>query len=88
MRWVLGRSWTSPFRLRRRSSSKSAAASFSRFGGQISTLGEERGNGTPDGTVTISVVPEPATWGMMLLGFAGLAFADYRGSRKGAAFAA
>lgn len=33
-------------------------------------------------------VPEPATWAMMLLGFVGLGFAGYRGSRKGVAFAA
>jgi PEP-CTERM motif len=32
-----------------------------------------------------SVVPEPSTWAMMLLGFAGLAFGGYRASRKGAA---
>jgi hypothetical protein len=33
-------------------------------------------------------VPERSTWGMMLLGFAGLGFAGYRRARKGAAFAA
>jgi hypothetical protein len=32
--------------------------------------------------------PEPSTWAMMLLGFAGLGFAGYRGSRKGAALVA
>ncbi|MGH6799312.1 MAG: PEP-CTERM sorting domain-containing protein [Roseiarcus sp.] len=32
--------------------------------------------------------PEPSTWAMMLLGFAGLAFAGYRASRKAAAVAA
>jgi PEP-CTERM motif len=32
-------------------------------------------------------VPEPSTWAMMALGFAGLAFAGYRRSRKPAAFA-
>jgi hypothetical protein len=35
-----------------------------------------------------TAVPEPSTWAMMLLGFVGLGFAGYRGSRKGAAFAA
>jgi hypothetical protein len=29
-----------------------------------------------------SSIPEPSTWAMMLVGFAGLAFAGYRGSRK------
>jgi PEP-CTERM motif len=32
-----------------------------------------------------TVVPEPATWAMMLLGFAGLGFAGYRKSRRPAA---
>lgn len=40
------------------------------------------------GTTTISAVPEPATWAMMLLGFAGLGFAGYRRSAKSAALAA
>lgn len=35
-----------------------------------------------------SAVPEPATWAMMLIGFAGLGVAGLRGSRKGAPFAA
>jgi hypothetical protein len=29
-------------------------------------------------------VPEPSTWAMMMLGFAGLGFAGYRKSRKAA----
>jgi hypothetical protein len=33
-------------------------------------------------------VPEPSTWAMMLLGFAGLGFAGYRTSRKAASIAA
>jgi hypothetical protein len=33
-------------------------------------------------------VPEPSTWAMMLLGFAGLGFAGYRASRKKVALAA
>ena len=28
-------------------------------------------------------VPEPSTWAMMLLGFAGLGFASYRHAKKG-----
>jgi hypothetical protein len=35
-----------------------------------------------------STVPEPPTWAMMLLGFAGLGFAGYRASRKSGALAA
>ena len=34
-----------------------------------------------------TTIPEPSTWVMMLLGFAGLGFAGYRSSRKGIAFA-
>ena len=37
------------------------------------------------GTVTTSSVPEPSTWAMMLLGFAGLGYAAFR--RKGQAHA-
>ncbi|HEY1862318.1 MAG TPA: PEP-CTERM sorting domain-containing protein, partial [Roseiarcus sp.] len=33
------------------------------------------------------VVPEPSTWAMMLLGFAGLSFLGYRKVREGAAAA-
>ena len=36
----------------------------------------------------VANVPEPGTWTMMLLGFAGLAFGGYRSSRKIAALAA
>jgi hypothetical protein len=32
-------------------------------------------------------VPEPSTWAMMFLGFAGLGFASYRGARKRATVA-
>ena len=32
--------------------------------------------------------PEPSTWAMMVLGFAGLGFAGYRKSRKTVAIAA
>ena len=32
--------------------------------------------------------PEPSTWAMMALGFAGLGFASFRASRKSAALAA
>jgi hypothetical protein len=35
-----------------------------------------------------ATAPEPSTWAMMLIGFAGLTFAGYRGSRKAAAIAA
>ena len=40
--------------------------------------------GFSDSTVAITSVPEPSTWAMMLLGFAGLGFAGYRASRKSA----
>jgi hypothetical protein len=37
------------------------------------------------GGLTLTAVPEPSTWAMMALGFAGLGFAGYRTSRKSAA---
>jgi hypothetical protein len=39
------------------------------------------------GVITFSVVPEPSTWAMMLLAFAGLAFAGYRTSRRAVSIA-
>jgi hypothetical protein len=39
------------------------------------------------GGVTVTV-PEPSTWAMMVLGFAGLGFAGYRRSSKAACIAA
>ena len=33
-------------------------------------------------SLSAPVVPEPSTWAMMLLGFAGLGFAGYRQARK------
>ena len=46
------------------------------------------GSGTFTGTMTpIISVPEPSTWAMALLGFAGLGFLGYRTSRKGASIA-
>jgi PEP-CTERM motif len=40
------------------------------------------------GTFSAGSVPEPSTWAMMLLGFAGLGYAGYRASRKSVALAA
>jgi PEP-CTERM motif len=40
------------------------------------------------GVIITPGTPEPSTWVMMLVGFAGLGFAGYRGSRKSAAGAA
>ena len=51
------------------------------FGGSYILLA-----GTPSGGVPGA--PEPATWAMMLLGFAGVGFAGYRGARRRAAIAA
>jgi hypothetical protein len=42
------------------------------------------GTGEMDYTLTIESVPEPSTWALMLLGFAGLGFAGYRRSVKAA----
>ncbi len=37
------------------------------------------------GTFTLTAVPEPSTWAMMLLGFAGLGIVGYRSTRKASA---
>jgi hypothetical protein len=39
-------------------------------------------------TVDIGSVPEPSTWAMMLLGFAGIAFVGYRKTRRAVSIAA
>jgi PEP-CTERM motif len=39
-------------------------------------------------TLSISAVPEPSTWAMMILGFAGLGFLTYRRNNRAAAGAA
>jgi hypothetical protein len=44
--------------------------------------------GSFDSIVISNSVPEPSTWAMMLVGFAGLGFASYRTSRKAASIAA
>jgi hypothetical protein len=64
-------------------------------GGPITTLqfeltsAADAPNDFAIGTVSLgtTTVPEPSTWAMMLLGFAGLGFAGYR-SRKAVSFAA
>ncbi len=52
-------------------------------GGSLSSLYFTAGpNGESDGLFgSLTAVPEPSTWAMMLAGFAGLAFAAYRQSR-------
>jgi hypothetical protein len=46
--------------------------------------------GGPNGEATVffggfvETIPEPSTWAMMLIGFAGLGCAGYRASRRGA----
>jgi hypothetical protein len=49
---------------------------------------EQTGLSGPTVIATSGAVPEPSTWAMMLLGFAGLGFAGYRTSRKTVAAAA
>jgi hypothetical protein len=45
-------------------------------------------NGYGAGTLSVSAVPEPSTWAMMILGFTALGFMSYRRGRKMAAVAA
>jgi hypothetical protein len=58
------------------------------IGGDPNTLYFTDGiNGEKDGLfAAISVVPEPSTWAMLLLGFAGLGFA-FKQSRRRVSFA-
>jgi hypothetical protein len=54
-------------------------------------VGPNHVNGAVDigqSMASIAIIPEPATWAMMLAGFAGLGFAGYRASRKRSAIAA
>jgi hypothetical protein len=37
------------------------------------------------GTLTVSAVPEPSTWAMMILGFTGIGFMAYRRKQNGLA---
>jgi hypothetical protein len=43
------------------------------------------GLGNPAGEAFLAGVPEPSTWAMMLVGFAGLGYAGYRRARKASA---
>lgn len=55
----------------------------------VTVTGVSRGLGSYGGSLTFSptAVPEPATWGMMLLGFAGVGFQLRRQRRRTAAIA-
>jgi hypothetical protein len=75
----LGSSSTAPSGLGAGSSDASGAGSSSGSGSVI-TLAPP---GDP-GIGSIIAVPEPSTWAMMLLGFAGLGYAGWRGPRKAA----
>jgi hypothetical protein len=50
----------------------------------VADLMGSKGTGDVGGmTGTLSAIPEPSTWALMLLGFAGLGFAGYRKARSG-----
>jgi PEP-CTERM motif-containing protein len=51
-------------------------------GGTALDHGAGGGGGSFVWILSTPVVPEPSTWAMMLLGFAGLGFVGYRKSRK------
>jgi hypothetical protein len=57
------------------------------FAADISSLvGGQTNTGLVGGSTLVPGVPEPATWGMMLIGFAGLGFA-FRQTRRKVSFA-
>ena len=49
----------------------------------LNIVGTNSGAGSLGGSITINAVPEPATWALMLLGFAGMGFALRRGRQQG-----
>jgi hypothetical protein len=65
------------------SSSGSDAGSSSDDGGSVFTT-TPPGNTGVNGTEPAIAVPEASTWVLMLLGFGGLGYAGWRGSRKAA----
>jgi hypothetical protein len=74
-----------PFQLRFNSSDESSHANWLIWnGGTTPVVGTGNTDGFPGATYSFlpSGVPEPATWAMMLAGFAGLGFMGWRGSRK------
>lgn len=54
----------------------------------FNTLFGQNNGGILLDAVAVTAVPEPATWGMMILGFAGIGFLAYRRSRKATTTAA
>jgi PEP-CTERM motif len=52
---------------------------------QIVSIGTSPLGGGAGSFTTTFVVPEPTTWAMMLMGFAGLAFAGFRSQKRAAA---
>jgi PEP-CTERM motif len=79
----LGPSSTTPSDGAASSSSGSAAGSSSDDGGSVFTT-TPPGNTGVNGTEPAIAVPEASTWVLMLLGFGGLGYAGWRGSRKAA----
>ena len=58
---------------------KQAALDAAAAGGPFQFTGTYRlGDTTGSGTFNVSAVPEPSTWAMMILGFAGIGFMTYR----------
>jgi len=53
----------------------------------VDSYGNPNGDPFLAAVTAVSGVPEPSTWAMLLLGFAGVGFAGYRASRKSAALA-
>lgn len=72
------------------SASLSEYGAVTNLGGFSYTQSGGKGKGISGSATFIaySAVPEPATWAMLLMGFAGLGYAAFRRNAKGRVFAA
>ena len=83
--------WSTPLDLPSSSPYTSYSFTFATSGGNLSFADNAAGNqniGNLLDNVALTAVPEPSTWALLLLGFAGLGYAAFRQGRRTAVSAA